>query len=258
MPTPSLPLLHQLLHNLGIPVLPPSLSSTSPSLLLVILEALVDTKLPLSRSTRLCCTQDDEVSVVKCILGVLADDILAMDLTLVDPVRVVQGSELEIAVLVMALAVLAKRQGIELSLPAPSPQLDRSSWLTDTEDDDSTLADLPRPISPDCSISPRNPDFGARDDVFGSLPDLLHTQDRHEAAHINTLDKHATIKAHVDVPVVFMPGMDTASAAPNLRKHGKPSLHSSSPRSTTSSDHRRTVLQDMLEELGLGLDEGEG
>jgi hypothetical protein len=258
MPTPSLPLLHQLLHHLGIPVLPPSLSSTPPSLLLVILEALVDTKLPLPPSTRLCSTQDDEVSAVKCILGVLADDILAMDLTLVDPIRVVQGSELEIAVIVMALAVLAKRQGIELSLPAPSSELDRSSWLTDTEDDDPTLADLPRPISPDCSISPRNPEFGARDDVFGGVPDLLHTQDRHEAARRDTVDKHATLKTQVDVPVVFMPGMGTASAAPNFREHSKPLPHSTSSRSTSSSDHRRTILQDMLEELGLGLDEGEG
>lgn len=256
MPTPSLPLLHQLLHHLGIPVLPPSLSSTSPSLLLVILEALVDTKLPLPPSTRLSSTQDDEVSVVKCILGVLAHDILAMDLTLVDPVRVVQGSDLEIAVLVMALAVLAKRQGIELSLPAPNPQLERSYWLSDTEDDDHTLADLPPPISPDCSMSSRNPNFGARNDVFGALPDLLHTQNRHEAAQQTTLDGHATIKTHVDVPVGFMPGMDTASAALNFREHSKPTMHSSSSRSTTSSDHRRTVLQDMLEELGLGLGEG--
>jgi hypothetical protein len=258
MPTPSLPLLHQLLNHLGIPVLPPSLSSTSPSLLLVILEALVDNKLPLPPSTRLCSTQDDEVSVIKCILGVLADDILAMDLTIVDPARVVQGSELEIAVLVMALAVLAKRQGIEVSLPAPSSQLDRSSWLSDTEDDNPTLADLPPPISPDRSVSPKAPQYRARDDVFGGLPDLLHIQDRHEAAQRNTLEKHATIKANVEVPVVFMTGMDTASAAPNLREQSKPSLHSTSSRSTTSSDHRHTVLQDMLEELGLGLDEGEG
>ncbi|RSH83883.1 hypothetical protein EHS25_005498 [Saitozyma podzolica] len=258
MPTPSLPLLHQLLHHLGIPVLPPSLSSTSPSLLLVILEALVDTKLPLPPSTRLCPTQDDEVSVVKCILGVLADDILAMDLTLVDPVRVVQGSELEIAVLVMALAVLAKRQGIGLSLPAPSSQMDRPFWLSDTEDDDPTLADLPPPISPDCSTSPRSLELGARNDVFGGLPDFLHTQDRHESARRNTVDKHATLETHFDMPVVFMPGMDTSSAALNLREHSKPSFHSSHSRSTTSNDRRRTVLQDMLEELGLGLAEGEG
>ena len=51
---------------------------------------------------------------MKCILGVLADDLLGMDLTLVNPRKVVEGKEREMEVVIMALIVVAKRKGIDV------------------------------------------------------------------------------------------------------------------------------------------------
>ncbi len=147
MPTPPLPLLHQLLDGVHIPIHPASLSATPPSLLLLILEALLDTRLPLPLPVRRCTTQSDELAVVKCILGVLADDVLGLDLSAVDPRRVVNGEEAEMAVIIMALVVMAKRNGLRLTFPLPN---ERDDWLREIFDS----TELPEPILPDVSLSP--------------------------------------------------------------------------------------------------------
>jgi len=51
---------------------------------------------------------------MKCLLGVMADDELGMDLSAVDPGRVVKGEEDVMGVVIMGLAVIAKRRGIDL------------------------------------------------------------------------------------------------------------------------------------------------
>ena len=161
MPTPALPLLHQLLQVLHIPIHPPTLSSVSPSLLLVILESLLQYRLYLPHSIRLCATTEDEISVIKCILGVLADDVLAMDLTLVDPRRVVAGQERELEVMIMAFAVVAKRKGLDLR---PKEEEEKGDWSFDQEEDEEGLQE---PMIPDISfLSPTL--GGSESDVFAS------------------------------------------------------------------------------------------
>jgi hypothetical protein len=163
MPTPALPLLHQLLQTLHIPIHPPTLSSISPSLLLIILESLLQYRLDLPHSIRLCATTEDEVSVIKCILGVLADDLLAMDLTLVDPRRVVSGQDRELEVMIMAFAVVAKRKGLDLK----PREAEVGDWSFDREEEEEEEERLQEPMIPDISFS--SPTFGgSENDVFAS------------------------------------------------------------------------------------------
>jgi hypothetical protein len=174
-PTPSLPLLHALLRALHIPIFPTTLSATSPSLLLIILETLLANRLPLPPSVRLCSGTSDEIAVIKCILGVLAHDLLAMDLTLVDPVKVMQGGVQELAVVIMALAVVAKRSGVRLKVPTPEEEEEEEEeeafdWEESLAEDD----DLPPPIQPDTSFSssePLSPSPSSSQDVFGVTHD---------------------------------------------------------------------------------------
>jgi hypothetical protein len=168
MPTPALPLLHQLLAILHIPIHPPTISSISPSLLLLILESLLSQRLILPHGARLCKTEEDEISVIKCILGVLADDLLSMDLTLVDPRKVVEGSERELEVVIMAFAVVAKRKGMDL-------RPEREDYLSYEELVDEGEEKLQEPIEPDISFS--SPTLGEgstseSEDVFRSYRGL--------------------------------------------------------------------------------------
>ena len=161
MPTPTLPLLHSLLDTLSIPIHPPSLSSTTPSLLLLILETLLSSRLPLHSSIRQCSSPNDEIAVVKCLLGVLGDDELGMDLTVVDPLRVVYGYPDELGVVIMALVVIAKRRGVKVDIPKHSTSWE---WATDSAETTETFVDdtlstddewdrLAKPLEPDYSLS---------------------------------------------------------------------------------------------------------
>lgn len=82
------------------------------------------------------------MAVTKCILGVLADDLLGMDLTLVDPRKVVKGEEREMEVVIMAFVVVAKRKGIILH---PKETVD---WLEEEDE-----GGLQEPMLPDVSFS---------------------------------------------------------------------------------------------------------
>jgi len=116
MPTPPLKVLHALLTTLSLPITPPTLSSTTPSLLLLVLESLLGRRLPLSPLQR-HPRPDGEVELAKLVLGVLATE-LSMDLSVVEPAHVVAGYEGEVGVVVMALAVLARRRGVAFELSA--------------------------------------------------------------------------------------------------------------------------------------------
>ena len=170
MPTPILPLLHALLDALFIPIHPQTLSSTSPSLLLLILETINGEKLPLPKSLRndtLHSPQDSdtneqvatELELIKCLLGTL-DEQLSKDLTVVDPRRVVEGRQEELGVVIMALTVLARRRGIRIRVPSPTYDgFEGGEW---EEEEDS----LVKPLQPDISLSPR-----LDGDVFASGPE---------------------------------------------------------------------------------------
>lgn len=215
MPTPPLPLLHQVLRVLHIPVYPPTLSSISPSLLLIILETLLSHPIALSKQLRLCETPEAEVCVVKCILGVLADDILGMDLSLVDPQAVVDGSERELEVLIMAFAVVAKRRGLSLRLP----KLDEVD-LDWTGEEDKVEMGLQQPIEPDVSFSsPTRSLPGREDDVFTTTSTSRSTRQADRNERDTPSDQQRP-------PYQFEDGL--------------------SPENTMT----RTVLDEMLEEFG--------
>ncbi|WWD22123.1 hypothetical protein CI109_106612 [Kwoniella shandongensis] len=281
MPTPPLPLLHQLLSALRIPVLPPSLGATPPSLLLIILESILSTRLPLPHPIRLCQTTEDELAVTKCILGVLADDILGMDLSVIDPVRVVKGKEQEMSVIIMALVVVARRKGLTIRLPIPEPEdqrdqsmlADQTKWLPESEEDLSI--DLPPPLAPDISYpsglasSPLRPSQTPVD-VFGSW---RPPTSRSTSFYDDPIDNNAsTYDGELNKEMLTSPARQSFSpydlsissnefdpyVTPlqqvehqDRTNHHEISLSHSSLETTTSN---KTVLQHMLEEFGLDLD----
>jgi len=278
-PTPSLPLLHALLRALHIPIFPTTLSATSPSLLLIILETLLANRLPLPPSVRLCSGTSDEIAVIKCILGVLAHDLLAMDLTLVDPVKVMQGGVQELAVVIMALAVVAKRSGVRLKVPTPEEEEEEEEeeafdWEESLAEDD----DLPPPIQPDTSFSssePLSPSPSSSQDVFGVTHDRarpssssLFDRGAGEETELH-ISKHTAGRSNpfrdVSSPsfspldnlssyVTPLPPRPSAEHDDNrmgnsLGAETRYSVHTGS----SSSQGSKTVLQHMLEEFGLGL-----
>lgn len=127
MPTPPLTVLHALLTAIELPSLtPPSLQATPPTLLLLLLDHLHPTgRVPLSPRLRRPSTPHAEIALTKCILGVLSS-LLAMDLSAVDPQRAVEGSEADLAVVVMALAVAARRRGVVLDLEGDDDEREES------------------------------------------------------------------------------------------------------------------------------------
>ncbi|OWZ43396.1 hypothetical protein J010_03080 [Cryptococcus neoformans] len=270
MPTPPLPLFHQLLTALHIPIHPPSLTAIPPSLLLLTLETILKTRLPLPHSSRLCQTSDDELVVIKCVLGVLADDILGMDLSVVDPLNVVRGGEHEMAVMIMALVVAARRRGVHVKLP-PRRGNSRmgmekvSSWLDDDEEDwedsASLRSALPPPILPDVSLSSSETsvlDTSAGTSFTMQLPDdefsyLKVTPDKRDYGRAQggfvTPVMNRTEISKVRHPSSPSRQMITPSPGPR----GNVSTRSPSVGSSDEQGSGRTVLQYMLDELGLGL-----
>ena len=95
---------------------------------------------------------------MKCILGVLADDLLGMDLTLVNPRKVVEGKEREMEVVIMALVVVAKRKGIDVK---PKDDGGMGDWSLDREEEEG----LQEPMIPDISFS-----SSSGGDVFAQSP----------------------------------------------------------------------------------------
>lgn len=164
MPTPPLPVLHALLAPLSLPrdSLPQSLKAVSPRLLLALLEALTGTRLSLPPSLRHPRSFDESTGLAKCILGTLADDILggSIDLSPVDPERVAAGDEVHIAVVVMALAVVARRRGMDVKLPEEEDDWtlqEESTELLDDEEGSRWIKE--QPMLPDFSLSPTSEQF---------------------------------------------------------------------------------------------------
>jgi hypothetical protein len=97
---------------------------------------------------------------MKCILGVLADDLLGMDLTLVNPRKVVEGKEREMEVVIMALVVVAKRKGIDVK-PKDENDGGMGDWSLEHEEEEG----LQEPMIPDISFS-----SSSGGDVFAQSP----------------------------------------------------------------------------------------
>ena len=266
-PTPSLPLLHALLRALKIPILPSTLSATSPSLLLILLETLLANRLPLPQSIRSCSTPSDEIAVIKCILGVLAHDILGMDLVVIDPVQVVSGATQELEVVVMALAVVAKRSGLDVRVPCPPEDSasDVVNWDAGVRGDDE---DLCPPIRPDVSFSssgPLSPPSSASIDVFGVIDNrarppssFLFDRDDEVSGVPEDLDHRKSSRPETPSPESpwFM-GLEEPSSFVTDQFMCGQAPHSETrsdwtPPLSSSSQGSKTVFQSISEELGLG------
>jgi len=249
------------------------LKATSPSLLLLTLETLLNTRLPLPSGIRLCSTPTDEIAVIKCILGVLANDLLAMDLTIIDPVRVQQGGERELEVFVMALAVVAKRKGVRLRVPSPE-EVDEE--VPNWEESIAGNEELPPPIQPDFSFSSSgslSPTSWSQD-VFGeaqgqrrpSASLLFDSRDGASEEEKRFSDRKATRTSPIRdtgapaiAPFDMLDPYRTPLPTAMIGEHAQPNLwknrEETSLRTRSSgSQGSRTVLQHMMEEFGLGLD----
>lgn len=134
--------------------------------------------------------------LVKCLLGVMADDELGMDLSAVDPGRVVRGEEDVMGVVIMGLAVIAKRRGIDLT--RGTTEVDQSAdsgfsgragaWQSEDAGDvrdEMDVMDQEEDVGR-ISVDPLEPDFTLSSpvvpsvrspDVFGSF--RVGEQDRH-------------------------------------------------------------------------------
>ncbi|WVR09717.1 hypothetical protein IAU60_006793 [Kwoniella sp. DSM 27419] len=193
MPTPVLPLFHSLLDSLRIPIRPPTLRSIPPSLLLLTLESILGRRFALPSGLRACSNPAEELGMVKCLLGILSDDILGVDLSSIDPRVIVTGpstgsrTDRQLEALVMALVVVAKRQGIPCV--APRSIIKRTGVLLGESSMgeplvSSTVGDfdpLPKPLEPDVTLSsPSSHSPGSRQPL--SDTDTSFDEHRHEYA----------------------------------------------------------------------------
>ena len=264
-PTPTLPLLHALLRLLSIPILPPTLSSTSPSLLLILLETILATRLPLPPSIRSCSTLSDEISVIKFILGVLAHDILILDLAGIDPVKVVAGATRELEVVVMALAVVAKRSGLVVRVPSPVKSESEEDWDASLTGDE----DLCPPIRPDLSFSssgPLSPPSLLSTDVFGIIHDrarpsssVLFERGDEDSGIPGVVNHRESSKPAVPSPKPpWSKALEEESSFVMDRLMPDQAMQTETstgwtPPVSFSTRGNKTVFQQISEELGLGL-----
>ncbi len=214
MPTPPIPVLHALLTSLSLPVRYPStLAAVPPTLLLLILERQTS-RLSLPPELRSPRTRAAEVELTKILVGSLAVEV-GMDLGAVDPARLVGGSEPDLAALIMALAVVARRGGVQIRLPSEVEEHDCDiSW--ESLDDSLEEPREPAPTRMSSSTSTRLSAF----------------------THAYT------------TPPRWGGGRDTSaisSASSYDRQHAPSPAFSRESRSRA----RRTVLQAMVEEFGL-------
>ncbi|WRT64929.1 uncharacterized protein IL334_001869 [Kwoniella shivajii] len=188
MPIDPIILLNSLLSKLGIPIRPTSLSSIPPSLILLILETVINERIPLPDELRYCESENDELGLIKCILGVMGgDDHLGIDMSIIDPMKIVHGSERELEVVIMCLVVISKRNGIRIDASKQHMEYDEMNDVPDNGEDlheeeeeeeqegDLSNEYLQRPIQPDRSFtSPPDSDKVPDIDVFGATETQLH------------------------------------------------------------------------------------
>lgn len=195
---------------------------------------------------------------------------------MVDPMNVAQGGEHEMAVMIMALVVAARRRGIHVTLPPPAKAVGNgrrcsskmgvekvSSWLDDDDDEEdwenSALmrSALPPPIPPDVSLSSET---SVLDTSAGTSFTMEQPDDEFSYLKV-TPDKRGYERTQGGFMTPVMNRTDVSRGRPP-----SPSRHMITPtpgprenfsaQSLGSSEEQgsgRTVLQYMLDELGLGL-----
>lgn len=216
----------------------------------------------------------------------MADDELGMDLSAVDPVRVVMGTKEEMGVIIMGLAVIAKRHGIEVHPKSDYGDLSMDSRRSEDildEDEDLGSDSLDDPLQPDVTLSsPIMPDQRLHD-VFGVTRDhrhnrtIFHERENHHRRHpseshgqndnihdgyIHDTPLLRNDKIHSPIPLVSTVQMNRDADEKrrillrDVMAFDKVSTWQGSSQTTTrstgNSSGHRTVLQEMMDEFGLG------
>lgn len=119
--------LNDLLDRLNLPFVLDTPLDLTPSLLLAILESLLQTRLPVSPSIRESRSDAAKVQAMKIFLGVLETDVLNEDIGLsdVDPRRLAAGEWEEVVFIAKLLCWLGKQMGLPPSKPTSSAKLPR-------------------------------------------------------------------------------------------------------------------------------------
>ncbi|CCA73741.1 hypothetical protein PIIN_07696 [Serendipita indica DSM 11827] len=104
--------LNLLLDNVEIPLQIDTLYDLTPSLLLMILENCLKSRLPLPDKLRRLQTPESKVEVIKMFLGVLGNDVLQVDLSSMDPRRVSEGEWEELVYVGELLITASKNLGL--------------------------------------------------------------------------------------------------------------------------------------------------
>ncbi|EJC98090.1 uncharacterized protein FOMMEDRAFT_149498 [Fomitiporia mediterranea MF3/22] len=103
--------LNSLLTSLEISLVLQTIQDLTPPLILMIFESMLRTRLPISKETRKSATYPARVEAMKIFIGVLADDVLGIDVGLgeLDPRRLAEGRREEVLRVAEVLCWLGKR-----------------------------------------------------------------------------------------------------------------------------------------------------
>jgi len=144
--------LNDLLDCLGLPFVLDTPLDLTPSLLLAILESLLQSRLPLSPSVRESRNDAAKVQAMKIFLGVLESDIINEDIGLsdIDPRRLAAGEWEEVVFVAKLLCWLGKQMGL---LPSKHNSSTRSprippSAVSGSAGNTASFNELPRKASP--------------------------------------------------------------------------------------------------------------
>ena len=144
--------LNDLLDRLGLPFILDTPLELTPSLLLAILESLLQSRLPVSPSIRESRSDAAKVQAMKIFLGVLEADIVKEDIGLseIDPRRLAAGEWEEVVFVAKLLCWLGKQMGLLPSKHTSSTRSPRRPRSTVSGSTGSTgsFNELPRKTSP--------------------------------------------------------------------------------------------------------------
>jgi hypothetical protein len=151
--SPLTALLNELLDRLGFPFVLDTPLDLTPSLLLAILESLLQSRLPVSSSIRESRSDAAKVQAMKIFLGVLEADIINEDIGLsdIDPRRLAAGEWEEVVFVAKLLCWLGKQMGLLSSGHTSStrfPKRPSSSTAGGSAESTGSIIGLPRKASP--------------------------------------------------------------------------------------------------------------
>ncbi|KIM65871.1 hypothetical protein SCLCIDRAFT_112100, partial [Scleroderma citrinum Foug A] len=158
LPPTLVPSLNELLVSLSLPFTLEIPTDLTPSLLLAILESIIEARLPIPNSVRASRTREAKIRAMLVLLGVLECDVLrGADIGLgeVDPEKLADGGWEETVFVGELLCWLARRRGILPPLSASHGISFSQSYVDDDPSEDFTTSLLlqPSPTYPVADIS---------------------------------------------------------------------------------------------------------